>query len=68
MPKVPLTSEAEDKTTAPMFNSPLTLLTIPVPRENNVVEPVVATEKRLAPLVEAILKIGRVWLAVEATT
>jgi len=67
IPRVPVTSE-ELKRIAPMFSSPFTLLTLPVPRELKVVEPVVATEKRLAPEVEAILKMGTAWLALEATT
>jgi hypothetical protein len=67
IPRVPLTS-APDRMTAPMLSSPPKLLTTPVPREKRVVEPVVATEKRLAPLVEAMVKIGNLWLAEEATT
>ena len=37
-PKVPLTS-AEPKAMAPMFSSPPTALTLPVPKEERVVEP-----------------------------
>ena len=67
IPNRPVTSEDESNM-APMLSSPFTALTLPVPRELRVVEPVVATEKRLAPLVEAILKMGTAWLALEATT
>ena len=58
MPKVPETSEP--KATGPMLSSPATDLTTPVPREERLVEPVVATLKRLVPLVEATAKTGRV--------
>ena len=58
MGRIPVTSEA--KLTWPIFNSPPTERTMPVPREERVVEPLVATLKKEEPLVEATTNIGRV--------
>ena len=67
MPRVPVTSE-EPKATAPLLSSPDTDLTMPVPKEERVVEPLTAILKKEAPVVEATAKMGKTWEEVEATT
>jgi len=57
--RIPVTSEVL-RLTAPIFSSPPTLLTIPVPRDERVVEPLAATVRKEALLEEATTKIGRV--------
>ena len=55
MPRVPETSE-EPKATAPLFSSPPTDLTSPVPKEDRVVEPEGLTVSRAEEVEEAITK------------
>ncbi len=55
MPKVPLTS-LEAKLMLPLFSSPETDLTTPVPKELKVVEPEGLMVNREAPVWEATLK------------
>ena len=57
MPKVPETS-LEPKAMAPMFSSPPTDLTTPVPKEERVVEPKALTEKIVVPVEEAKMNKG----------
>jgi len=57
--RIPVTSEVL-RLTAPIFSSPPTLLTIPVPRDERVVEPLAATVRKEALLEEATTKIGSV--------
>jgi hypothetical protein len=52
--KIPVTSEV--RLIFPVFNSPPTVLTIPVPREERVVEPAGLMVKREVPVWEAIWK------------
>jgi hypothetical protein len=59
MGSMPVTS-LELKTMGPMFNSPPTALTTPVPKEDKVVEPEARTLNKLELLEEATVKTGRV--------
>ena len=65
MGRTPLTSELP-KAIAPLFKTPETLLTGPEVRVDKVVEPLTPMLKKLLPLVEATVRIGKVWAEVEA--
>ena len=66
MGRMPETSAVKEAW--PMLSSPLIALTMPLPKEERVVEPTVLTFKNEEPVVEATTKIGRVWEDVEAWT
>jgi hypothetical protein len=66
-PKIPVTSE-EAKLIAPVFSSPPTALTTPVPKEDRVVEPRALTVSKEVPEEEARVRIFLVVVAMFWTT